>query len=151
MTTIFATGRRRRLIALVLVGLLIAGCTPRQDRSKEATQLAEQYLAAVAGGADDRGWSLLHPDARRDMFGDSVDRYLNAVAASDWTNFRFTIESVVADDPSLYLIQVRTDPPRFLVQPWGRNLWILGSELDGVATMAVRFEPLASGVWPGGG
>ncbi len=151
MTTILATRRRRRLIVLVLVGLLIAGCTPRRDRSEEARQLAEQYLAAAAGGADDRGWSLLHPDARRDMFGNGADRYLNAVAASDWTDFRFTIESVVADDPSLYLIQVRTDPPRFLVQPWGRNLWILGSGPDGIATMAIRLEPFATGVWPGGG
>jgi hypothetical protein len=139
------------LVALFFCALLIVGCAIGPDRTAEATGLAEQYLAAVAGGADDRGWSLLHPDARRDMFGDSADRYVNAVAASDWTDVRFTIESVVADDPSLYLIQLRTDPPRFLAQPWGGNLWILGSEPDGSATMAIKFEPFATGVWPGGG
>ena len=142
---------RRTLVALILLGLLFMGCTRHQDRTEEATALAERYLDAVAGAADDRGWSLLHPDARRDMFDDSEDRYLNAVAASDWTDFRFTIESVVADDPSLYLVQLRTDPPRFLVQPWGGNVWILGPEPDGLSMMAIRFEPLASGVWPGGG
>jgi hypothetical protein len=62
-----------------------------------------------------------------------------------------SIESAVGDDPSLYPVQVRTDPPRFLVQPWGGNLWILGPEPDGIATMAIRFDPFASGVWPGGG
>lgn len=145
------SGRRRTFVAVVMFGLLVLGCAVRIDRTGEATQLAERYLAAVGGGTKDRGWSLLHPDARRDMFGDSVDRYLNAVAASDWTDFRFSVESAVADDPSLYMIEVRTDPPTFLVQPWGRNLWILGAEPGGLAHMSVRFEPFASGVWPGGG
>jgi hypothetical protein len=80
-------GRKRTLVGLVLLAFLIAGCAERPERTGEATELAEQYLAAVSGAADDRGWSLLHPDARRDMFGGSMERYLSGVLASDWTSF----------------------------------------------------------------
>lgn len=139
------------LVALVLFGFLIAGCAEGPERTGEATELAEQYLAAVAGGADDRGWSLLHPDARRDMFGGSMERYLNGVLASDWKNFQFSVESVVPDDPSLYLIQLRATPPGFLVQPADHNLYILADVHDGVATMSVRLDTFARGVWPYGG
>lgn len=144
-------GRHRAFVALVLVGLLIVGCSVRPDRTSEATVLAEQYLTAVAGGSEDRGWSLIHPTARRDMFGDSAERYVNAVATSDWTDFGFRIESVVPDDPSLYIVHVRTQPPGFLVQPWGGNLRILTDAEKGMATMAIRFETFGSGVWPSGG
>jgi hypothetical protein len=136
---------------MVLLGLLIAGCAERPERTREATELAEQYLFAVAGGADDRGWSLLHPDARRDMFGGSMERYINSVLASDWTTFKFSVESVVPDDPSLYLVQLRTSPPGFLVQPGDHNLQILANAFDGAATMAIRLDTFARGVWPSGG
>lgn len=144
-------GGHRALVLLFLFGLLIAGCAAKSDRTDEARLLAERYLAAVAGGTDDRGWSLLHPDARRDMFGDRVERYVDAVRASDWTDFRFRIDSVVPDDPSLYFVRLTTDATRFLVQPWGGNLWILADGQDGTATMAIRVETFVSGVWPAGG
>lgn len=145
-------GRRRTLVALVLFGILVAGCAEGTDRTSEATALAERYLAAVAGGSDDRGWSLLHPDARRDMFGDNAEQYVNAVVASDWTGFRFSVESVVPDDPSLYIVELSTNPPGFLVQAWGGNLRIVGNAApDGMSTMAIRFETFATGVWPYGG
>lgn len=144
-------GRKRTLVALILFGSLAAGCAERPERTAEATELAEQYLAAVSGAADDRGWSLLHPDARRDMFGGSVERYLNAVLASDWTNFQFSVESVVPDDPSLYLVQVRATPPAFLVQAADHNRYIMANAHDGLATMSIRLDTFARGVWPYGG
>jgi len=53
--------------------------------------------------------------------------------------------------PGLYLIQVKADPPAFLTQPADGNLWLLGQTRGGTASMAIRFEAYASGVWPGGG
>jgi hypothetical protein len=114
--------------------------------------MAEQYLAAVAGAADDRGWSLLHPDARRDMFDGNGERYINLALASDWSTFEWSVESVVADDPSLFLIRLRTSPPGFLVQPGDGNLRILAPNDNGSAIMAIRLDGLGgSGVWPSGG
>jgi uncharacterized protein YceK len=144
-------GRHWTLVVLVLFGLLLAGCAEKTERTGEATALARQYLAAVAGGSDDRGWSLLHPDARRDMFGGSMERYVNGALASDWTDFDFRIDSVEPDDPGLYFVRLKISPPGFLVQTGDGNLRILANAESGAATMAVRFDTFARGVWPSGG
>ena len=120
--------------------------------SSEASELAAQYLTAVAGGSEDRGWSLLHPDARRDMFRDNVAYYLGLVRESDWESFRWAIESVAADDAGLYLVRLRTfDPPAFLVEPAGANLRMISPSGNGTATMAVRVAIGSTGIWPAGG
>lgn len=140
--------RRRTWAALVLLGLLVCGCarTETVDRTGEASQIAEQYLAGVAGASEDRGWSLLHPDGR-DVFGGSIERYINAVLASDWTSFEWAIEDVVPDDPSLFMVRVRTDPPAFLVQ-LADGQRVLQSNGNGTANLWIRFSPMGSGVWP---
>ena len=46
---------------------------------------AEAYLAAVVGGSEDRGWSLLAPGGR-DAYG-SEDQYRQLMTDADWSGF----------------------------------------------------------------
>jgi hypothetical protein len=145
---------------LVLALSIGAACAPSLGQACgesviQACDLADRYLRAVSGAAEDRGWSLLHPETRQAGFDDDYDRYLAEARATDWSGFAWRIEEAVADDPTLYFIGLRTDSargfPDFLLRPRASNLTLLSPARDDYATMAIRFSLTGTGVWAAGG
>ena len=76
---------------IVALALALVACGPPDNpgRREQAERLAREFLAAVAGGRADRGWSLIHPDSRED-WGDE-DHWVDAAAATDWTGFEVSV------------------------------------------------------------
>ena len=157
MSTGSSATSRGRAIGLglaVAVGALalIAACAPSPWRTRE---LVEQYLASVAGAADDRGWSLLHPHTRRTHFQASISLYLEAVRTSEWDSFEWAIEDVVADDASLHFARVRMvsrgDFPALLARS-GPDCPGIGDAMPpgDIALLWVRYRE-GTGIWAPGG
>jgi hypothetical protein len=59
------------------------------DSHADAQARVEAYLAAVAGGNDDRGWNLLEASGQA-AYGEESD-YRRAMAGSDWSRFRWDL------------------------------------------------------------
>jgi hypothetical protein len=116
-------------IAVISLGLLlVAGCVQPPDnpeRRREAAELADRFLHAIAGSETDRGWSLLHP-SKRDEWGTERE-YVEAVEAADWSRFEFTVlEAVYCDDGIWCPVAVdlpngRDSVPALLHSPDGRQ------------------------------
>jgi hypothetical protein len=93
---------RRLAVLVVLIGLVWAGYVYLpyvgwSDSHADAEARAKAYLAAVVGGSEDRGWSLLVPDGR-DAFG-SEDEYRQVMADADWSAFDWELRyNGVCDD-----------------------------------------------------
>lgn len=80
-------------IALILVAL--PGC--QNNSESDAAAKVERYLYAAAGNAPDRGWSLLLPADREQVYGDR-DAYLAEAEASDWEVFSWEYVDAHCDD-----------------------------------------------------
>jgi hypothetical protein len=85
------------LTVLVLCAAL-AGCAYGEVRDPshagtpaEAEKIAVDWLAAVSGSQEDRGWSLLHPLTQERIYGRSQEAYLSEVGAIDWSGFEWEI------------------------------------------------------------
>lgn len=152
-------GSSLRVAALALgacLVLVLLGCDREAGRTR-ARLLAEGFLSGVAGGQPDYGWSLLHPDIRRDAFNGDYESFRVLVEAADWSDFRWEVVDVVADDPSLHLLTLRLpggpeSVPEFLQDHHGWSIIALGSNPP-LAVMSVRLGvPVGpSGVWAAGG
>jgi hypothetical protein len=120
------------------------------ENGRRAQAMVDAYFRAMSEGSADLGWSLLHPKSRREAFGDDYGRYEALVRAADWSRFRWSVLGVIADDPTLYLVDVRTPGgraviPRFLVEQEASRPAVLGVQADGdVITVPVRMD------WPFG-
>jgi len=84
-------------VAMVGVGYVYLPYVGWSDSNADARARAEAYLAAVVGGSEDHGWSLLEPSGR-DAYG-SEAAYLNLMAAADWSDFSWELRyNGVCDD-----------------------------------------------------
>ena len=84
--------RRRGIVWLIAIGAMLCACTTLpphptpelEDRvggsEQDAVALLTAWLAAAGGGADDRGYSLLYPVYREDIFG-SEESYVAAMSS----------------------------------------------------------------------
>jgi hypothetical protein len=92
-------------LAIALALSVVVACAPitREQQSpdplepQEAAQGLSAYLAAVTGGASDRGWSLLHSDLKRRYPGGEA-AYVQAATTADWTKFQWTMVDLRRDD-----------------------------------------------------
>lgn len=155
----------KQITTALLVSLLLSGCmltdgiagdpspTPHEE---DAATLVEAFLTAAADeDSPDRGWSLLHPVLRRDMFDDNRAIWLQAASAANWQQFAWSIEEVVADSPGLYLVYLdirdRAATPEVLTAP-RNNLWLLsGIDPRERPHLGVRFDLEGHGIWGVGG
>jgi len=87
-------GGRIALLALLLT-LGLAGCVSNDEAAAAAK--AEAYLAAVGGGAADRGWSFLLPGERDSVFADEKT-YRAQAESSDWDDFTWEVVEAQCDD-----------------------------------------------------
>jgi hypothetical protein len=94
---------RLRTLAFGLA-LIVVACGPiipggQQSSAplepQQAAQGLSAYLAAVAGGASDRGWSLLHAELQRRYPGGEA---VQAASSADWTKFQWTMVDLRRDD-----------------------------------------------------
>lgn len=155
----------KQLTTAALVSLLLSGClltdrlsadpSPTHDEGDAAT-LVEAFLTAVADeSSPDRGWSLLHPVLRRDMFEGNRAIWLRAASAANWQQFAWSIDEVIADSPGLYLVYLdirdREATPDVLTAP-RNNLWLLtGIDPRERPHVGVRFDVDGQGIWGVGG
>jgi hypothetical protein len=153
------TGHLRRAASLVLVAAIAVGCSlnpSRDPRDTTGIDLARDYLTAVRDDPSDRGWSLLHPDTRRDLFADDRSAYLRLVDASDLSGFEWQITDGVWESFDLYFAWVRVPTgassiPRVLRDAGGWSLlhYDEGSGIGQVNVLAPLAGPAgvtASGV-----
>jgi hypothetical protein len=142
--------------AICLIVVFGSGCADEAGRER-ARLFAVEFLSDVSGGRPDYGWSLLHPDIRRDAFNGDYESYSIVVEAAEWSTFRWEVVDVVADDPSLHFVTLRLPAgaesvPAFLQDHRGWSIIALGSDPT-LAVMSVRLGvPVGpSGVWAAGG
>jgi hypothetical protein len=69
-------------VAVAAIGLLLSACLRTTGTPEDARRIAAEYLAALEGSTDDRGWSLLLPESRRAY--DDREQYLELVEAANW-------------------------------------------------------------------
>lgn len=156
---VMGRGRSPRIAALVLgacLVLVLLGCDREAGRTR-ARLLAEGFLSGVAGQQPDYGWSFLHPESQHSAFGGDYEAYRALVEPADWSEFRWEIIDVLADDPSLHFLTLSIpggaeSVPAFLQDHDGWSIVLPGSDPT-LAVMSVRLGvPVgASGVWAGGG
>jgi hypothetical protein len=144
------------VLALCSALVLISGCADEAGRER-ARLFAEEFLSDVRGGQPDYGWSLLHPDIQRDAFNGDYESFRILVEAADWSEFRWDVVDVLADDSSLHFLTLRLpggaeSVPEFLQDHRGWSIIALGSNPT-LAVMSVRLGvPVGpSGVWAAGG
>jgi len=70
-------------VAVLLVGKVYLPYVGWSNSNADARARAEAYLLAVAGGSEDRGWSLLEASGRNE-YG-SEDTYRRLMVAADWS------------------------------------------------------------------
>jgi hypothetical protein len=104
----------------LLLGLLLAVGTVacESGTTGEAEALVRGYLAQLADGTGDRGWSLLHPMTQQGHFGGDVDNYVRRAEETDWSAFDWQIGHVERDEPGSYEVVVLVDgePPPLITQ-----------------------------------
>jgi hypothetical protein len=151
-------------IALLALGLVVAGCSvPLDDMGEamggsptDAGQIVEEWLAEAQSGKGDLGWSRLYPNVREEMLS-SYEAYKETVLAADWSRFDYNMTEVRTHDGA-YLVVIRVpggerSTPAFMLD-WGI---VQFPRLDGVPTddglITVRIPPLGGdrGIQAAGG
>lgn len=142
--------------ALAALVLTAAGCSATTERP--ADDYVRGYLAAAAGAAADRGWSLLHPTARDEAFDGDALSYMEAAAASDWSRTGWEVGEAFEDDPGLWYVLIESAPPddavpTLLTRRWNNfQIWGGTGGVPGVVPrILVRYDDRGSGIWPFGG
>lgn len=140
-----------------LVVALVASCVGVQETTQPPPppdEVVASFLAAASGGEADRGWSLLHPVTRAEMFGNDREAYIASAGNGAWDSFTWEIHDVVPDDPSLYFVYLQLDgsdvPP--ILTDSRNNLFLIGP-LDprNPVHMGVRYDDTGTGIWAKGG
>lgn len=118
----------RRLAAVVVLALLLAGCSfgpPTVDDPGEAVgdtpavaaDMVRTWLDRASNGTDDLGWGLIYPNTRTDLFK-SEDVYRAAVLGADWSSFSYEILEVVTEDGE-YRVRLRLAGAPGFTDDWG--------------------------------
>lgn len=96
---------------MIALASALAACTGPSDRpnkQKQAAEWAREFLVAVSGGGEDRGWSLLHPWSQAEWPDEAA--YVAAAESADWSTFEFEVlETLYCDDG--VMCQVLVDVP----------------------------------------
>lgn len=149
-------GLRGRALLLVVVGatlLALPSCEAQAGSEKRASSIVAQYLTALSGEDGDRGWELLHPTTRANMFGNDRDTYIRLATAAGPDEFVWSIDHVLRDDDQLYRVfitlPVGSHPPSVLTTPKD-HLVLLGVS-ESAAEIPVRFGSGGDGIWAIGG
>jgi hypothetical protein len=82
--------RRHTAAGAILILLLLTACGPRANPGRD---VVERWLAAVAGGAADRGWSLIDESIKATSFNSDAAAYAAAMSAADWDAMDWQIAS----------------------------------------------------------
>jgi hypothetical protein len=116
----------RKMIAAL--GLLLSLACNALPAPTGPSSVVHHWLQAVAGAAADRGWSMLHPELRREMFNDDEHRYLQEAAASDRSGLRYQFIEEYWDDPGFGVARVHIDDvdrlPPFLTSRHGAFVFV---------------------------
>ena len=85
------------LMAAVPAGYVYLPHVGWSNSQVDAQARAEAYLAAVMGGTEDRGWSLLEASGRN-LYG-SEESYRRLMSEADWSDFEWDLRyNGVCDD-----------------------------------------------------
>lgn len=89
-----------KALSLVTVVVVAGACLSTEERDTSGQTTAERFLAAAAGGARDRGWSLLRADAHMALQQEGIDRerYADLVAEARWEDIIWSVDYVTGDD-----------------------------------------------------
>lgn len=137
------------LVALFGAAAALLGCGP----APSGASAVNEYFEALAGGVDDRGWSMLHPEIRHDVFADDLQAYVSEAAATDWSDFRWRLTFSERHDPLVEVVHVEVlagdEFPAFLRddRDLGGRHFSLVSEAGTRGTIQVRLGPDGSGIW----
>ena len=82
--------RRHAAAGAILTLLLLTACGPRSNAGRD---VVERWLAAVAGGEADRGWSLIDESVKGMSFNGDAGTYAAAMDAVDWDAMDWQVES----------------------------------------------------------
>jgi hypothetical protein len=138
------------LLALVVI---ICACE-NEGRADEATETVVRYLAAVAGGSDEHGWSLLSGNSRQWLDRDQYDAL--ALAAEDVELVPEAIEIVYEDDGAYEFAVTFTEP----IPPGHAAFFALENDFGNplacmpepdVVELAVIIDPISGPGIAGGG
>lgn len=100
------TVARALFVVLTIATTSCAEPTDTPERRADAEAIAHDFLTALTGAADDRGWSMLH-SASRDGWS-AEEEYVAAVERADWTSFQFrVIETLFCDDGVMCSVTVK--------------------------------------------
>ena len=130
---------RTRIAALGLVVLLLGSCQSIDAKWADAGDFVEAYLRAAAGADEMRGWSFIDPDIQAAMFDGDLEAYVEAVRASDWTEFAWEVGGATSEDDFVF-VHVRLtagDYPTVLIEPRGN--YTLASGDGARRSFSVRF------------
>jgi hypothetical protein len=102
-------GLTATVIVLIFVATVLAG--NRSTDAQTVNALVDRWLAAMAGAEEDRGWSMLAPEARW-LFGNDRDDFLAEVAGQDWSQIRWAPAEGYVDDGVFYSghVAILSDP-----------------------------------------
>jgi hypothetical protein len=117
-------------VAVLLVGKVYLPYVGWSNSNADARARADAYLLAVAGGSEDRGWSLLEASGRNE-YG-SEDTYRRLMVAADWSDFRWELLYYAACDDGVCQFAVRLPHGRDSVP---ESAWSDGSGDPGVLSL----------------
>lgn len=130
----------------VVVALLLVGCsylTPSVDQADQgeavggppvaAEAIVRAWMRSASEQSGDRGWGLLYPSIRTDLFG-SEERYRMAIEGSDWSSFTYQVAGADLHDGEYQVrLEIEGVAPAFL-SDWG----FVQMRSEGVGFMVVR-------------
>lgn len=142
----------------VLLAIVLAAVSCSLAAERPADEYVRNFLHAAAGGSADRGWALIHPTARREMFGGDRDAYVRVAAASEWPAEPLESGEALEDDAGLWYVLVESAPPEdqvpaVLTDTWNNfHFWGgTGGVPEVKPRILVRYDHAGNGIWPFGG
>jgi hypothetical protein len=144
-----------RLLGSLLVAVLVTACAPVDD-SARAEAVVRDWLSALTGGDEDRGYAYLHPTLRtarmRDDYVEATD-HVDA-AALEWEVISGS-DHEGGHDVVFHVVDVRVEGGSptlpaglfglMLVQPWMVDRDDMG------IVVVVRSDAAGTGIWTPGG
>ena len=154
--------RGRVTARLIAIGAMLCACTTLpphptpelEDRvggsERDAVALFTAWLTAAGGGADDRGYSLLYPVYREDIFG-SEENYVAAMSGVRPEDLSWEVVGVSLRDGEYHLaVHVPNGPDQVpeILLGWRLPAFPAGGDdpVD-VGDVVVRIGPAG---WPAG-
>ena len=94
------TRRRVDLVSCLVLALGLSGCSGQVKLAdlgeaaagdpQVAAGMVDRWFQLARSGEEDFGWRLLYPQSRTDLIG-SIEKYRDALAAVDWSDFKYEV------------------------------------------------------------